>query len=90
MNKTELVSAIAEDSGMPKTEVTKALDSTLSVIQEALKSGDSVALIGFGTFAVKNRPARKGRNPATGEEIQIKASNLPGFKAGKTFKDACN
>ncbi|MEO1885499.1 MAG: HU family DNA-binding protein [Methylococcales bacterium] len=90
MNKSELIGAIAEDSGLTKADAGRALDATLSSITEALKAGDSISLIGFGTFSVKARSARTGRNPQTGEAIQIKASNIPSFKAGKTLKDSVN
>jgi len=90
MNKTELINAIAEESGLTKADAGRALDATLSSVTAALKGGDSVSLIGFGTFAVKARAARAGRNPQTGETIQIKASNIPSFKAGKTLKDSVN
>jgi DNA-binding protein HU-beta len=90
MNKSELIGAIAEDSGLTKADAGRALDATLSSITEALKAGGSISLIGFGTFSVKARSARTGRNPQTGEAIQIKASNIPSFKAGKTLKDSVN
>lgn len=90
MNKSELISAIAEESGLTKADAGRALDATLVSITAALKGGDSISLIGFGTFSVKARSARTGRNPQTGEAIQIKASNIPSFKAGKTLKDSVN
>ncbi|MGR9106834.1 MAG: HU family DNA-binding protein [Gammaproteobacteria bacterium] len=90
MNKSELISAIADESGLAKTDVGKALDGFITVVTDALKSGDSVSLIGFGTFVVKKREARTGRNPQTGEAIKINAANVPGFKAGKGLKDAVN
>lgn len=90
MNKSELVAAIAAGADLSKADAGKALDATIDAITGALKSGDSVALVGFGTFGVKARAARTGRNPQTGKEIQIAASNVPGFKAGKALKDACN
>jgi len=90
MNKTELVNAIAEESGLTKADAARAFDATLTSVTNALKSGDSISLIGFGTFSVKERSARTGRNPQTGETIQIKASKIPSFKAGKTLKDAVN
>jgi DNA-binding protein HU-beta len=90
MNKSELVNAIAEASGLSKADAGRALDATTSSITDALKGGDSVSLIGFGTFAVKARAARSGRNPQTGATIQIKASNVPSFKAGKSLKDSVN
>ncbi|ORU94245.1 MAG: DNA-binding protein HU [Cycloclasticus sp. symbiont of Bathymodiolus heckerae] len=90
MNKSELINAIAEESGLTKADAGRALDATLVSVTNALKGGDSIALIGFGTFSVKERSARTGRNPQTGEAIQIKASKIPSFKAGKTLKDAVN
>lgn len=90
MNKTELVNAIAEESGLTKADAARAFDATMSSVTTALKEGDSISLIGFGTFSVKERSARTGRNPQTGETIQIKASKIPSFKAGKTLKDAVN
>ena len=90
MNKNELIDAIDASSELAKADASKALDATIAAITEALKGGDSVSLVGFGTFAVKARAARTGRNPQTGAEIQIAASNVPGFKAGKALKDACN
>ena len=90
MNKSELINAISDASGLTKADAGRALDATLSSVSDALKGGDSVSLIGFGTFSVKARSARTGRNPQTGETIQIKASNIPSFKAGKTLKDSVN
>jgi DNA-binding protein HU-beta len=90
MNKSELINAIADESGLSKADAGRALDATVSSVTAALKGGDSVSLIGFGTFAVKARSARAGRNPQTGATIQIKASNIPSFKAGKTLKDSVN
>ncbi|QGG80302.1 DNA-binding protein HU [Litorivicinus lipolyticus] len=90
MNKTELVEAIANGAGLSKADAGKALDATVAAVTDALKGGDQVSLVGFGTFAVKARAARTGRNPQTGKEIQIAASNVPGFKAGKALKDAVN
>ncbi len=90
MNKTELINAIAEESGLTKADAARAFDATLVSVTNALTSGDSISLIGFGTFSVKERSARTGRNPQTGETIQIKASKIPSFKAGKTLKDAVN
>ncbi len=88
MNKTDLIEAISEASGLTKADAGRALEATTSAIAKALKKGDTVSLVGFGTFSVKKRPARTGRNPATGETIKIKASKTPSFKAGKGFKDA--
>lgn len=90
MNKSELIDAIAADSGLSKADAGRALDGFTSAITGALKAGNSVSLVGFGTFSVKHRSARSGRNPRTGETIKIKASNNPSFKAGKALKDAVN
>ncbi|MGH8548643.1 MAG: HU family DNA-binding protein [Methylococcales bacterium] len=90
MNKSELISAIAEESGLAKADAGRALDGFITAVTDALKSGDSVSLIGFGTFVVKKREARTGRNPQTGQTIKIKAAKVPGFKAGKGLKDAVN
>lgn len=90
MNKSELVDAIASSADIPKAKAARALDAMTQSIGDALKSGDQVALVGFGTFSVKERAARAGRNPQTGETIQIKASKAPSFKAGKALKDAVN
>ena len=88
MNKSELVEAVAKASDLSKATAGKAVDAVLSSITEALKSDDRVTLIGFGTFSVRKRAARQGRDPRTGQPIQIKASKLPDFKAGKGLKDA--
>lgn len=90
MNKSELIDAVASKTGLSRTDATNATDALLDNIVGALKEGDQVTLVGFGTFSVRARAARSGRNPQTGETIQIKASNSPGFKAGKAFKDAVN
>ena len=90
MNKSELVESIAATAGLSKGQAGDALDAVIATITRALKWGDSVSLVGFGTFAVKQRAARTGRNPRTGEAIQIKASKMPSFKAGKGLKDAVN
>lgn len=90
MNKSELIDAIASSADISKASAGRALDGAVSAITDALAGGDSVSLVGFGTFAVKKREARSGRNPRTGETIQIAASNVPGFKAGKALKDAVN
>jgi len=90
MNKSELIDAIAAASGLSKADAGRALDGFTSAVTGALKGGDSVSMVGFGTFAVKHRAARSGRNPRTGETIQIKASNNPSFKAGKALMDAVN
>ncbi|GAB3124592.1 HU family DNA-binding protein [Novispirillum itersonii] len=88
MNKNDLIAAISDKSGLSKTDAGKALDATLSAITEALKGGDDVRLVGFGTFEVAERAASEGRNPRTGEPITIPASKQPKFKAGKGLKDA--
>ena len=88
MNKTELVNAIAAKTGLSKKDSDAALAATVEAITEALKAGDKVALIGFGTFEVRERSARTGKNPATGEVINIAACKAPAFKAGKALKDA--
>ncbi|AEF55122.1 MULTISPECIES: HU family DNA-binding protein [Marinomonas] len=90
MNKSELIDAIAASADLSKASASNALDATLKAIETALAKGDQVTLVGFGTFAVKERAARTGRNPQTGAEIQIKAAKVPGFKAGKGLKDAVN
>ncbi len=90
MNKSELIDAIAASADLSKASAGRALDSALEAITDALKKNDSVALVGFGTFAVKARAARTGRNPQTGNPIEIKAANVPSFKAGKALKDAVN
>ena len=90
MNKGELVDAVAASAGLSRADASKAVDATLDAITNTLKNGGSVSLVGFGTFSVKARAARMGRNPRTGEAIQIAASNVPGFKAGKGLKDAVN
>lgn len=88
MNKTELINAVAEASELSKKDATKAVDSVFDTILDALKNGDKIQLIGFGNFEVRERSARKGRNPQTGEEIEIPASKVPAFKPGKALKDA--
>lgn len=90
MNKSELIDAIATSADISKADAGRALDATLETVTGALKKGDSVSLVGFGTFVVKQRAAREGRNPQTGQTIQIAAANVPGFKAGKALKDAVN
>ena len=90
MNKTDLIDAIAAKTDLSKKDSEAALKATLEAIKGALKTGDKVTLVGFGTFEVKERAAREGRNPATGETIKIKASKAPAFKAGKELKDAVN
>lgn len=88
MNKTELVNAIAAKTGLSKKDSDAALAATVEAITEALKAGDKVALIGFGTFEVRERAARTGKNPATGATIEIAACKAPAFKAGRALKDA--
>ncbi|MBF0183798.1 MAG: HU family DNA-binding protein [Magnetococcales bacterium] len=88
MNKSELVDAVAAKTGLTKAHSADAIDAVISSIQEALKAGGQVSLIGFGVFATGERPARTGRNPRTGEEIQIPACRLPKFKPGKGLRDA--
>ncbi len=90
MNKSELIDAIAASADIPKAAAGRALDATIEAITGALKEDDQVVLVGFGTFSVKDRAARTGRNPQTGEPIQIKAAKVPGFKPGKALKDAVN
>jgi len=90
VNKSELIDAIAEKADMTKADAGRALDATVAAVTAALKAGDAVTLVGFGTFAVKDRAARTGRNPQTGKEIKIAASKTPSFKAGKGLKDAVN
>ena len=90
MNKAELIDAVADDSELTKASAARALDSAIENITNALRDRNSVTLVGFGTFTVRQREARMGRNPRTGEAIQIKASRVPGFKAGKALKDALN
>ena len=90
MNKTQLISQIAQAAGLTKTDAARALEATTSAITSALSVGDSVAIIGFGSFLVRDRAARTGRNPQTGAAIQIKASKVAAFKAGKNLKEAVN
>ena len=90
MNKSELVDCIADKADISKADAARALDATVDCITSALKNGDSVGIVGFGTFSVSHRAARMGRNPQTGQSIQISASNVPKFKAGKALKDAVN
>ena len=88
MNKSELVEAIAQGSGVTKADANRVLDTFMMTVTDALKSGDQVVLPGFGSFSTGNRSARTGRNPQTGQAIQIKASRVAKFKAGKTLKEA--
>ncbi|AAW86892.1 MULTISPECIES: HU family DNA-binding protein [Aliivibrio] len=90
MNKTQLIDAIAEKADLSKAQAKAALEATLEGVTGALKDGEQVQLIGFGTFKVNNRAARTGRNPKTGEEIQIKAAKVPAFVAGKALKESVN
>jgi len=90
MNKAELIDAVASAADLSRSEAANATDAVLDNIVSALAKGDQVNITGFGTFSVRDRAARSGRNPQTGETIQIKASKSPGFKAGKAFKDAVN
>jgi DNA-binding protein HU-beta len=90
MNKSDLITAIAENANLTKTDAGRALDGLTKTIEATLKAGDSVALVGFGSFEVKERAERTGRNPQTGDAITIVAAKIPGFKAGKALKDAVN
>ena len=90
MNKSELIEAIAESAELTKTEAGRALDAVIEAVTEALKRGDTVSLVGFGSFGVKERAERQGRNPQTGNTITIKAAKIPSFKPGKALKDAVN
>ena len=87
MNKTELVALMAEEAGLSKKDAEKALNAFIGGVQNTVKAGDKVSLIGFGTFELRERSAREGKNPRTGEEIKIAACKVPAFKAGKAFKD---
>ncbi|CAD2075679.1 MULTISPECIES: HU family DNA-binding protein [Phocicoccus] len=88
MNKTDLINAVSDKADLTKKDAGAAVDAVFEAVQEALTAGEKVQLIGFGTFEVRERAARKGRNPQTGEEIEIAASKVPAFKAGKALKDA--
>jgi DNA-binding protein HU-beta len=90
LNKTDLIDHVAESAGLSKADAGKAVEAVFDGITAALKSGDEVRLVGFGTFAVSERAASEGRNPRTGEKISIKASKQPKFKAGKGLKDSVN
>lgn len=90
MNKTEFISAVAEAAGLSKADATRAVDAYADVVKTALQGGDNVTLVGFGAFEVRERAARTGRNPRTGETLEIAASKTPSFKAGKALKDAVN
>lgn len=90
MNKSELIDAVATSSDLPKAQAARAVDAMIDVISRTLRGGDQVTIVGFGTFLVRERDARTGRNPRTGETINIPASKMPSFKAGKGLKDAVN
>jgi DNA-binding protein HU-beta len=90
VNKSELIEAIAASADIPKAAATRALDAMVDTVTDSLKNGDSVSLVGFGTFTVKERAARTGRNPQTGQPIEISAAKVPSFKAGKAPKDSVN
>ena len=90
MNKSDLIDAIATKADLPKAAAGRALDAMLDAVTSSMQKGDSVSLVGFGTFTVKERAARTGRNPQTGAEIQIPAAKVPSFKPGKGLKDAVN
>ena len=90
MNKAELVDAVAGASNLSKADAGRAVDAIVDSVTKALKRGEQVSVVGFGTFSVKHRSARSGRNPRTGDTIEIAASNVPGFKAGKALRDAVN
>ncbi len=90
MNKSELVKQIADSADISQNEANKALKSLIETITGELSEGGRIDLVGFGSFSLKHRNARTGRNPSTGETIQIAAANVPSFKAGKALKDACN
>jgi DNA-binding protein HU-beta len=90
MNKTELISKVAAKSGLSKKDAENAVNAFIETVTESLKSGNDVQLIGFGNFQVKQRAARDGRNPKTGETLKIAAANVPSFKAGQRLKDAVN
>ncbi len=90
MNKGEFVDAVAAKGSMSKADAATAVDAVLDSVMDAMQNGDQVTLVGFGTFLVRKREARTGRNPRTGEPLQIAASNVPSFKAGKALKDAVN
>lgn len=90
MNKADFIGAVASAAELSKADAGRAIDAVIEVVKKALKKGDSVSLVGFGTFQVRKRAARQGRNPRTGQTIKIKASKIPSFKAGKALKDAVN
>ncbi len=90
MNKAELIDAIADSADISKAAASRALEAMITSVTDTLKEGDQVSLVGFGTFSVKDRAARTGRNPQTGAPIEIAAAKVPGFKPGKVLKDAVN
>ncbi len=90
MNKSEMIEAIAAEADVPKAQAGRVLDAMVSVVGNALAEGQQVSMVGFGTFLVRERPARSGRNPRTGDTIKIAASKTPSFKAGKALKDKVN
>lgn len=90
MNKADFIGAVADASDLSKADAGRAIDAMIDVVKKALRKGDTVSLVGFGTFTVRKRAARTGRNPRTGQTIKIKASKNPTFKAGKALKDAVN
>jgi DNA-binding protein HU-beta len=90
VNKSELIEAVAEQADLPKTSVSKVLDAFLETVSATLASGEEIALVGFGTFTVKDRPERQGRNPATGQPMTIAAARVPSFRPGKALKETVN
>jgi DNA-binding protein HU-beta len=90
VNKSELIEAVAEYADLPKTSVSKVLDGILETVSVTLANGEEIALVGFGTFTVKDRPERQGRNPATGQPMTIAAARVPNFRAGKALKETVN
>jgi DNA-binding protein HU-beta len=90
MNKSELTDAVANAADLPKASAARAVDAMIDAVAAALKDGDQISIVGFGTFMVRERGARSGRNPRTGETIDIKASKIPWFRPGKALKDAIN
>ncbi len=90
MNKAEFIDSVADSAELTRAEAARAVDAVVSTVSRALKKGDTITLVGFGTFSVRKRAARTGRNPRTGDSIKIKASKNPAFKAGKALKDAVN
>ncbi|MGR8946844.1 MAG: HU family DNA-binding protein [Gammaproteobacteria bacterium] len=90
MNKAELIEVVAESADISKADATRAVDAVTQAISDTLKKDEQVSIVGFGTFSLRKRAARSGRNPRTGETIHIAASNVPGFKPGKALKDAVN